>query len=328
MRNAIVLAAGKGTRMKSELSKLMHPIIDRPMLGYILDALRAVNVERIVIVVGYQAQSIMDAYPECEFAMQMPQLGTGHAVMQCSQLKDAQGQTLIINGDGPCIQPETLEKLFQANEGASCTLLTSILEDGAHYGRIVRDDSGNVVEIVEAKDCTDKQRKICEINAGMYCFDNKDLFDNLDKLQTNNAQNEYYLTDMVKILSSQGKKVNGMVIEDRDEVMGINDCVELNKAYVWMRNRINLNWMKQGVQIVDPSRTVIGKDVKIGHDVIIHPDVEILKDTEIGDYVQIMPFSYLENSKIGNGAIIDNAKCVNTTIQENEVVQPFEYRRN
>lgn len=328
MRNAIVLAAGKGTRMKSELSKLMHPIIDRPMLGYILDALRAVNVERIVIVVGYQAQSIMDAYPECEFAMQMPQLGTGHAVMQCTQLKEADGETVIINGDGPCIQPETLEKLFQANENASCTLLTSVLEDGAHYGRIVRNESGNVTGIVEAKDCTAEQKKICEINAGMYCFKNKDLFDNLDKLQTNNAQNEYYLTDMVKILSEQGKIVNGMVIGDRDEVMGINDCVELNKAYVWMRNKINTEWMKKGVQIVDPLRTVIGKDVKIGHDVIIHPNVEILGNTEIGDYVQILPFSYLENSKIENRVKIDASKVVNATVKEETVVGPFAYLKD
>ena len=328
MRNAIVLAAGKGTRMKSELSKLMHPIIDRPMLGYILDALRKVNVERIVIIVGYQAQSIMDAYPECEFAMQMPQLGTGHAVMQATQLADAQGQTVIINGDGPCIQPETLEKLFQANEGASCTLLTSVLEDGAHYGRIVRDENNNVVEIVEAKDCSEEQKKICEINAGMYCFDNQDLFSNLKYLQTNNAQNEYYLTDMVKILSSQGKKVNGMVIEDRDEVMGINDCVELNKAYVWMRNRINLDWMKKGVQIVDPLRTVIGKDVKIGHDVIIHPDVEILGNTEIGDFVEILPFSYLENAKVENNVTIDASKVVNTTISSESVVGPFAYLKD
>ncbi len=323
MRNAIVLAAGKGTRMKSELSKLMHPIIDRPMLGYILDALRAVNVERIVIVVGYQAQSIMDAYPECEFAMQMPQLGTGHAVMQCTQLKDALGETVIINGDGPCIQPETLEKLFQANENASCTLLTSVLEDGAHYGRIVRNEQGDVTGIVEAKDCTEEQKKICEINAGMYCFKNKDLFDNLDKLQPNNAQKEYYLTDMVKILSKQGKKVNGMVIENRDEVMGINDCIELNKAYIWMRNKINMEWMKKGVQIVDPLRTVIGKDVKIGHDVIIHPDVEILGNTEIGDYVQILPFSYLENSKVENSVTIDASKVVNATVKEKSVIGPY-----
>ena len=172
MRNAIVMAAGKGTRMKSFQSKVMHPIIDRPMLGYIIDALRAVQVERIVIVVGYQAQTIQEAFPDCEFALQEPQLGTGHAVMQCQQLKDATGDTLVINGDGPCIQPETLEKLFQANQDASLTLLTSILDDGAHYGRIIRDETGQVQAIVEAKDCTPEQLKVKEINAGMYCFAN------------------------------------------------------------------------------------------------------------------------------------------------------------
>ena len=294
MRNAIVLAAGKGTRMKSDRSKVIHTIIDRPMLAYIIDALRAVSVQRIVVIVGYQAESIKEAFPDVEFALQQPQLGTGHAVMQATQLKDEDGDTLIINGDGPCIQPETLEKLFQTNQDASLTLLTSVLDDGAHYGRIVRDENGHVQAIVEAKDCTEEQKKICEINAGMYCFKNRDLFDNLDKLTTNNAQNEYYLTDLVKILANQGKVVKGLVVEDRDEVMGINDCVELNKAYEWMRNRINNNWLKEGVQIVDPKRTVIGKDVKIGHDVIIHPNVEILGKTEIGDFVE----SYVSNNKI------------------------------
>ena len=300
MRNAIVLAAGKGTRMKSDRSKVIHTIIDRPMLAYIIDALRAVSVQRIVVIVGYQAESIKEAFPDVEFALQQPQLGTGHAVMQATQLKDEDGDTLIINGDGPCIQPETLEKLFQTNQDASLTLLTSVLDDGAHYGRIVRDENEHVQAIVEAKDCTEEQKKICEINAGMYCFKNRDLFDNLDKLTTNNAQNEYYLTDLVKILANQGKVVKGLVVEDRDEVMGINDCVELNKAYEWTRNRINNNWLKEGVQIVDPKRTVIGKDVKIGHDVIIHPNVEILGKTEIGDFVEILPGSYLNNSKIEN----------------------------
>ncbi|MGN1277662.1 MAG: bifunctional N-acetylglucosamine-1-phosphate uridyltransferase/glucosamine-1-phosphate acetyltransferase [Floccifex sp.] len=327
MRNAIVLAAGKGTRMKSQLSKVMHPIIDRPMLGYIIDALRAVHTERIVIVVGYQAQSIMDAYPDCEFAMQMPQLGTGHAVMQCTQLKEEKGQTLVINGDGPCITPETLEKLFQANERASCTLLTSVLEDGAHYGRIVRDSQNNVVSIVEAKDCTPEQKKIREINAGMYCFNNQDLFSNIHQLETNNAQHEYYLTDMVKILSSQGKIVKGMVIEDRDEVMGINDCIELNKAYELMKHRINTKWMKEGIQIVDPNRTVIGKDVQIGHDVIIHPNVEITGKTVIGDFVEILPNSMIQNAIIENNVCIDNSKVENCLIKEGRRIGPFSYEK-
>ena len=328
MRNAIVLAAGKGTRMKSDRSKLMHTIIDRSMLSYIIDALRAVSVQRIVLIVGYQAESIKEAFPDVEFALQQPQLGTGHAVMQATQLKDEDGDTLIINGDGPCIQPETLEKLFQTNQDASLTLLTSVLDDGAHYGRIVRDENGHVQAIVEAKDCTEEQKKICEINAGMYCFNNRDLFDNLDKLTTNNAQNEYYLTDLVKILANQGKVVKGLVVEDRDEVMGINDCVELNKAYEWMRNRINNNWMKEGVQIVDPKRTVIGKDVKIGHDVIIHPNVEILGKTEIGNFVEILPGSYLNNSKIEDHAVVDSSKVVDSCIDERTIVGPMSYVSN
>lgn len=298
MRNAIVLAAGKGTRMKSNKSKVMHSIIDRPMLAYIIEALREVHVERIVVVVGYQADSIKKAFPDVEFALQEPQLGSGHAVMQATQLKDEEGDTIVVNGDGPCIQPETLEKLFETNKDASLTLLTSVLEDGAHYGRIIRDDNGAVTGIVEAKDCSEEQKKICEINTGMYCFKNKDLFENLSKLTTNNAQHEYYITDLVQILASQDKLVKGYVVEDRDEVMGINDCVELHKAYEWMRNRINLYWMREGVQIVDPLRTVIGKDVKIGKDVIIHPNVEIIGNSVIEDNVEILPNSYLKDAHV------------------------------
>ena len=289
MRNAIILAAGKGTRMKSELNKVMHPIIDRPMLAYIIEALKAIHVERIIVVVGYQAESIMEAFPDVEFAIQAEQLGSGHAVMQATMLEGEEGETLIINGDGPCIQPETLEKLYDMNKEASLTLLTSILEDGAHYGRIVRNEEGNVSMIVEAKDCTPSQKEIREINAGMYCFKNKDLFEALKLLNNDNVQHEYYLTDLASILSKQGKKVQGLVIEDRDEVMGINDCLELYEAYQWMKDHINMRWMKEGVQIVDPKRTVIGKDVKIGHDVIIEPGVSILGSSVIDDYAHMPP---------------------------------------
>ncbi len=314
MRNAIILAAGKGTRMKSDMNKVMHPIIDRPMLAYIVEALKTIGTERIVVVVGYQAQSIQEAFPDLEFAIQSPQLGSGHAVMQAKQLEGEDGETLIINGDGPCIQPETLEKLFQANKDASLTLLSAVLEDGAHYGRIVRDQDENVVGIVEAKDATPAQKEIKEINAGMYCFKNKDLFEGLKKLTNDNAQKEYYLTDLAKILSEEGKKVNAMVIEDRDEVMGINDCVELSQAYAWMKDHINTKWMKEGVQIVDPSRTVIGKDVVIGHDVIIHPGVSILGSSEIGDYVEIMPNTVIENSKIEKNKKINPNLYINQNI--------------
>lgn len=328
MRNAIVLAAGKGTRMKSSRSKVMHTIIDRPMLAYIIDALRAVHVERIVVVVGYQAETIKEAFPDVEFALQEPQLGTGHAVMQCSQLADAQGDTLIINGDGPCIQPETLECLFETNTDASLTLLTADLDEGGAYGRIVRNEQGNVTAIVEAKDCTEEQLDITEINAGMYCFKNTDLFANLDKLQTNNSQNEYYLTDLVSILTAQDKTVKGLVIDDRNEVMGINDCVELNNAYTWMRDRINLQWMKDGVQIIDPSRTVIGKDVKIGSDVVIHPNVEILGQSILEDGAKILPGSYLKNAVIGKDVTIDASEITDSRIGQDTTVGPMSHLRN
>ncbi|MBB5183358.1 bifunctional UDP-N-acetylglucosamine diphosphorylase/glucosamine-1-phosphate N-acetyltransferase GlmU [Catenisphaera adipataccumulans] len=327
MRNAIILAAGKGTRMKSERSKVMHTIIDRPMLSYIVDALRQVHVERIVVVVGYQAESIQSYYHDVEFALQEPQLGTGHAVMQCQQLKDAQGDTVVINGDGPCIQPETLEQLFQANEGASLTLLTAMLEDAGAYGRIVHNAEGNVTAIVEAKDCTPEQLQIREINAGVYCFKNRDLFDNLDQLSTDNAQHEYYLTDMVKILAGQGKKVNGMVIENREEVLGINDCAELHRAYRWMCSRINTHWMQEGVQIVDPQRTVIGKDVKIGHDVIIHPGTQITGESIIADGAEIFPNTVIDQATIGRNAKIGPMAYVHgTQIDEGETVKAFTER--
>lgn len=311
--------------MKSDQSKVMHTIIDRPMLGYIIDACKAAGVERIVAVVGYQAEAIQEAYPDLEFALQEPQLGTGHAVMMADMLEGEDGDTLVINGDGPCIQPETLEALFEANADASMTLLTSILEDGAHYGRVVRDENGNVLEIREAKDCDEELKKIREINAGMYCFKNKDLFEGLKELKTDNAQHEYYLTDLAKIFADQGKTVKGIVAADRDEVMGINDCLELYKAYTWMTEKINTEWMKKGVQIIDPRRTVIGKDVRIGHDVIIWPDTEILGHSTIGDYCQILSGSRIHDSHIEEDCIIDDSKIVDSLIEEGCVVGPMAY---
>lgn len=328
MRNAIILAAGKGTRMKSDNSKVMQTLIDRPMLAYIIEACRAVNVENIVVVVGYQAESIQEAFGDVQFALQEPQLGTGHAVMQCTQLEGAEGDTLVINGDGPCIQPETLERLFEINKDASMTVLTAQLDQGGAYGRIVRDADENVVAIVEAKDCTPEQKEISEINAGMYCFKNKDLFENLNKLGTNNAQQEYYLTDMISILANQGKTVKGLVIEDKDEAMGVNDPLELAQAREWMQNHINTHWMLEGVRLADPKRIVIGKDVTIGKDVDIAADVEILGHTVIEDNVTITSGSVLNNATIQKGAVIEHSKIIDSTVGEGSTVGPMSHLRN
>lgn len=303
-KNAIVLAAGKGTRMKSELSKLLHPIIDRPMLAYTLEAIDQAGVNRVVIIDGYQAEQVEKAFPGREFALQEPQLGTGHAVMQAQSLKDEKGYTLVINGDGPCIQPETLNFLFDQAQGSALTLMSCIFDEGAHYGRILRDENGEFLAIREAKDCTEEEKKVNEINAGVYCFNNEDLFKSLQELTSSNAQNEYYLTDLVEILKGKGKKVKAIPIEDPDELQGINDPIELYAAYSWVKDRINQNWMKKGVQIVDPARAVIGKDVVIGHDVIIHPNTELLGSTVVGDYAEILPGSYLKNADVQEGEVV------------------------
>lgn len=315
MRNAIVLAAGKGTRMKSEMNKVMHPVIDRPILAYILSALKKAKADRIVVVAGYQAESLMEAFPDVEFALQKEQLGTGHAVMQCSMLENATGQTLIINGDVPCIQPETLEQLYQEAEGSSLVLLSALLEDGAHYGRIVRDENGDFEKIVEAKDCTEEQKKICEINTGVYCFDNQDLFGALSLLDNDNAQHEYYLTDLVDILNSQNKETRAVPVKDVNETLGVNTVEELAGIYDWMKQKNNRKWMGRGVQIVDPSRTVIGDDVEIGTDVIIYPDTELLGRTVVGSYAKILPFSWLNNAIIGERAATHFCKIENAALE-------------
>lgn len=324
-KNAIILAAGKGTRMKSEKNKVMHMLIDRPILAYPMDALKKAGADRIVIVAGYKVDSLKQAFADAEFAMQEEQLGTGHAVMQCTVLKDEPGYTLVMNGDVPCLKAETLERLYQEAENHSLVLLSAILEDGAHYGRVVRNESGQVQAIVEAKDCTPKQKEIKEINAGVYCFNNRDLFDSLGELTTNNAQHEYYLTDLVKILAAKGKSVQA-IAADPDEMAGINTVSELAQVYTWMKDNINRYWLEQGVQIVDPARTVIGKDVKFGHDVIVYPDTHILGNTVIGDFVEIYPQTWISDSSIGDhsriqASIIDNASVPEHSSITHQVVK-------
>lgn len=247
--------------------------------------------------------------------------------MQCTVLKDEPGLTLVMNGDVPCLKAETLERLYQEAQDHSLVLLSAILEDGAHYGRVVRDENGAVKAIVEAKDCTESQKQIREINAGVYCFNNRDLFDSLDQLTTNNAQHEYYLTDLVKILADKGKSVQA-IAADPDEMAGINTVSELADVYTWMKDNINRHWLENGVQIVDPKRTVIGKDVKFGHDVIVWPDTHILGNTTIGEYVEILPQTWVNNSQIGDhsklqASILEDASLPEHSTVINQVINGF-----
>ena len=273
MKNAIVMAAGKGTRMKSDTPKVLHQILGVPMAELIVHSLREAGADRIVTVTGYRHEEVEKALAgQCEFALQEPQLGTGHAVMQARQLAEERGVTLVINGDAPTIQPETLQRLFESIADADMSVLTVKLDDAGSYGRIVRGANGEVERIVEAKDATPEEKKINEINTGIYAFNNEKLFAGLKELRNDNAQKEY--------------------------VEGVNDNVELARASKWLQHRINEKWMKAGVTMIDPDTTYIGPYVTFGHDVVIHPCTEIYGSTYIGNHVTILGGSTIVDTNI------------------------------
>ncbi|MEG1475617.1 MAG: bifunctional UDP-N-acetylglucosamine diphosphorylase/glucosamine-1-phosphate N-acetyltransferase GlmU [Longicatena sp.] len=329
MKSAIVLAAGKGTRMKSALNKVMHPVLNKPMIGHIVSSLKKSDVDRIVVIVGHGAQSVKEYLKDgVEYALQEPQLGTGHAVMQAKALEEVDGDTIVLCGDGPLIQPETIQKAFAANVGHACTVLTSVLDDGARYGRIVRNKDGSVEKIVEAKDCSEQELTITEINTGIFCFNNKLLFEGLKEIKNENAQNEYYLTDLVEIFNKKGQSVNAMIVEDQDETMGVNDRVDLAKAATWMKRHVNQKHLLNGVSILDPENTYIDVDVEIGEDSVIYPNVHIQEASKIGKNVTILPNSFLRNAIIGDNVTIDSSKIVESKVGAHTTIGPMSHLRN
>lgn len=328
MRSAIVLAAGKGTRMKSSLCKVMHECAHKPMIGHIVTALKKAGVDKIVVVVGHGADSVKEYLKDdVTYALQSPQLGTGHAVMQADCLKEYDGDTIVLCGDGPCIQSETIEKAFAANESHDLTVLSAVLEQGGSYGRIIREADGKVKKIVEAKDCDAQELAVNEINTGLFVFKTKALFEGLKELKNDNAQNEYYLTDLVEIFNQKGLSANALIVEDRDELMGVNDRVDLAKAESWMKAHINRKHMLNGVTLLDPMNTYIGADVEIGEDTIIYPNVVIFGNTKIGKNVRILSNSFLQDAQIGDDVIIDSSKIVDSQVDAHTTVGPMTHLR-
>lgn len=329
MKSAIVLAAGKGTRMKSSLNKVMHPVSNKPMIGHIIASLKKAGVEKIVVVVGHGAESVKEyLQDEVTYALQEPQLGTGHAVMQATALEGLGGDTIVLCGDGPCIQSETIEKAFAANQDCALTVLSAELESGASYGRIVRNADNHVEKIVEAKDCTPEELAICEINTGLFVFKNKELFEGLKEIKNDNVQHEYYLTDLVEIFNRKGLITNAMIVEDADETMGVNDRVDLAKAQQWMKMHVNRKHMLNGVTIIDPNNTYIDVDVEIGRDTVIYPNVHIQGNTKIGERVEILPNSFLRNAIIGDDVSIDSSKIVESQVDAHTTIGPMSHLRN
>ncbi len=324
MKNAIVLAAGKGTRMHSETPKVLHRICEMPMAEMIVKNLKDAGANRIVTVVGYGHELVEKALEgQCEFALQEPQLGTGHAVMQASALKDEEGTVLVVNGDAATIQTETLQRLYESVETSDMTVLTTSLEDAASYGRVIRDTDGNVLKIVEFKDASEEERNVHEINTGIYAFNTKKLFEGLKELKNDNAQSEYYITDLVEIFIQKGWSVKAVLATDPEEVQGVNDNYELARANAWLRNKINTRLTKEGVTMVDPMNTYIGPYVTFGTDVTVHPGVSIYGKCSIGSHTVILPGSYIVNSDIGENCLIDHSEVTDSNVPDGTSIGPF-----
>lgn len=327
----IVLAAGQGKRMKSKLYKVLHPVCGKPMVGHVLDVLDAVQVDRKVVIVGHGAEEVKAYLGErAEFALQAEQLGTGHAVLMAKPLLEQEdGITVVICGDTPLIRPDSLEAMIRLHQeqGAAATLMSANLNDPKGYGRIVRNGQGHVVGIVEQKDCSADQDAIREINAGTYCFDNRKLFAALAKVTNDNAQKEYYFTDVVGILREQGETVLAYCTNDESEWIGVNDRIALSEAEKYMRDRINRGHMTNGVTIVDPVNTYIEKDVAIGADTVLHPGTVLRGKTAIGEDCSIGPNCELTDTVVGAGVQIKHSILSEAEVGDGSSVGPFAYLR-
>ncbi len=296
---AIILAAGKSTRMKSEMPKVLHDICGRSMLSYVIEACRGAGVGRLVIVVGHRKDDVIEAFSDCDdivWVEQKDQKGTGHAAQMCKDaLANCDGQVLCIAGDMPLIRQNTLEELLAENarSGDAVTLATSVLDDPSSYGRIIRDDAGKLAAIVEDKDCTDAQRNVCEVNVSYYCYDGKRMFGLLDDLSNDNAKGEYYITDTVADSLKKGWGAGAVAAVPPEDAMGINSRADLAIVARMMQGRIQNHWMEQCVSIVDPTTTWIESDATIGKETTIYPFSFIGRGARVGDDCRIGPHAMI-----------------------------------
>ncbi|MEI4804311.1 bifunctional UDP-N-acetylglucosamine diphosphorylase/glucosamine-1-phosphate N-acetyltransferase GlmU [Bacillus sp. NPDC077411] len=330
-RFAVILAAGKGTRMKSSLYKVLHPVCGKPMVQHVVDQVSQLEVQKLVTVVGHGAEKVQDQLGSAsEFALQTEQLGTAHAVMQAADaLGNEEGTTLVICGDTPLITAETMEALLKQHEeaGAKATVLTAYIEEPAGYGRIVRNENGHVEKIVEHKDANEVERAIKEINTGTYCFDNKALFASLSKVSNENVQGEYYLPDVIEILKNEGHIVSAYQTEHFDETLGVNDRVALSQAEDIMKKRINRKHMVNGVTIIDPNNTYISGDAKIGNDTVIYPGTIIEGYTVIGSNCEVGPHTVIRDSEVGDNTTIRQSTVHDSKIGIDVAIGPFAHIR-
>ncbi|KKI99788.1 bifunctional UDP-N-acetylglucosamine diphosphorylase/glucosamine-1-phosphate N-acetyltransferase GlmU [Prochlorothrix hollandica] len=324
-----ILAAGKGTRMKSGLPKVLHQLGGRSLVEWVIRSIEPLPISHTFVIVGYQAESVQIAlqdYPHLTFVQQQQQLGTGHAVQQVMPyLEGFEGELLVLNGDVPLLRTETLEQLLETHrtESNQATLLTAQAPDPQGYGRVFCDSNNRLTQIIEHRDCTPAQRQNHRINAGVYCFSWPALAQALPRLTSANDQQEYYLTDVVNHLSP----ITALDVEDFHETLGINDRRQLAEAYEVLQTRIKDRWMMAGVTLIDPDSITLDDAVDLGADVVIEPQTHLRGRTAIGAGCRIGPNSLIENSQVGAGSTVLYSVLTDSQVGEQCRVGPFAHLR-
>lgn len=324
-----ILAAGKGTRMRSNLPKVLHSLAGKSLVERVIESAEPLSPSGKLVIVGYQSQEVktaIDSIHGVEFVEQTVQLGTGHAIQQLlPYLQDYTGDLLILNGDVPLLRTETLKALLQTHQENhnSCTILTAQLANPQGYGRVFRDSQGIVQKIIEDKDCTPNQRENDRVNAGIYCFRWPDLAKILPHLQANNAQKEYYLTDAV----TQVGKVMAVDVQDYQEILGINDRLQLAAANDIFQRRIHAKWLLAGVTLINPASITIDETVELQPDVIIEPQTHLRGKTVIKSGSRIGPGSLIENSDLGENVTVLYSVVTDSIIQDNTRIGPYAHLR-
>ncbi len=330
---AVILAAGKGTRMKSNLAKVLHQVFFVPMIQHVVETVQEVRPAKTMAIIGHQRQAVKDALSDfaVDFIVQENQLGTGHAVLCAEEaIQDKNGVVMILCGDTPLLQAGTLHSMYRhhVDNGSVLTIMTTVLDDPSNYGRILKDEKGKVLAVIEEKDASKKQRQIKEINAGIYCVDRCFLFDALKKVGTENSQGEVYLTDIVAIAVGESLTVDTFFNSCPQDILGVNSRVELALAHKEMQNRRNRQLMLQGVTMHDPSTTAVSKTVSIGRDTILESGVRITGNSSIGSCCRIETGALLHDCILANNVVIGAYSCLNgISYPESALIEPFSVNR-
>lgn len=329
-RIGVILAAGKGVRMRSQMPKVLHRAAGKPMLAYVMRAAHKAGIEDLVVVVGHGRDRVMQEFADekIRFVVQEEQLGTGHALLVAEKEARAADLILVLCGDTPLIRPSTLQNLieYHEREQAAATVLTAVIENPTGYGRIIRGSDGGFLRIVEEKDASPEEKTVHEVNTGMYCFD-ASVFEILKKIKPENAQGEYYLTDALTLYREAGKKVLALAAADSEDIYGINDRVQLAEAEKALRRRKVRELMLSGVTIMDPDSTFVDMDVVIGPDTVIYPFTIIEGVSVIGEECRIGPGTHLTDVQVGDGTVIEYSRAVQCVIGRDCTVGPFAYLR-